>query len=186
MKRFFDFFIAFILIVILLIPIILIAILIRLNSKGATIHWSKRVGKNEKIFLMPKFRSMSENAPIVATDLMPDPDLYLSSFGKFIRKYSLDEIPQLFSILKGDMSLVGPRPALFNQDDLIEMRRINGINKLIPGITGWAQINGRDNISLIKKVELDEEYLTNQSFLFDLKIIIKTLIKIINKEGVTH
>lgn len=186
MKRFFDFFLASFLAILLIIPIIIIAIMVRLNSEGPSFHWSKRIGRNEKIFLMPKFRSMNIEAPIVASDLISDPDNYVSSFGKFIRKYSIDEIPQLFSILKGEMSFVGPRPALFNQHELIEMRRQSGINNMVPGITGWAQINGRDNMSLDRKVELDKQYLANQSFLFDLKIMIKTLKKSLIKEGVSH
>ena len=135
---------------------------------------------------MPKFRSMVLNTPTIATDLLKNPDLYLSTLGKFLRKYSIDELPQLFSIFKGDMSFVGPRPALFNQHDLINLRRLKGINKLTPGVTGWAQINGRDEISIEKKVSLDEEYLNSKSFLLDLKIIFKTIVKVFKTEGVLH
>jgi O-antigen biosynthesis protein WbqP len=186
MKRFFDILFAFSLVVIFLMPMILIGILIRLNSKGPSLYWSTRIGQNDKIFRMPKFRSMFVDTPSLATDLMKNPDLYVSNFGKFIRKYSIDELPQLFSILKGDMSFVGPRPALYNQHDLIKMRQLKGINMLLPGVTGWAQINGRDEISIEIKVKLDEEYLTRKSFLFDLKIILKTFKKVFKREGVVH
>ena len=165
---------------------ILIGILIRFNSKGPALYWSTRVGQNDTIFKMPKFRSMVLNTPTIASDLLKNPDLYLSTLGKFLRKYSIDELPQLFSIFKGDMSFVGPRPALFNQHDLINLRRLKGINKLTPGVTGWAQINGRDEISIEKKVSLDEEYLNSKSFLLDLKIIFKTIVKVFKTEGVLH
>jgi len=186
MKRFFDIFFSSFLIFMLFIPMILIGILIRFNSKGPALYWSTRVGQNDTIFKMPKFRSMVLNTPTIASDLLKNPDLYLSTLGKFLRKYSIDELPQLFSIFKGDMSFVGPRPALFNQHDLINLRRLKGINKLTPGVTGWAQINGRDEISIEKKVSLDEEYLNSKSFLLDLKIIFKTIVKVFKTEGVLH
>jgi O-antigen biosynthesis protein WbqP len=186
MKRFFDFILSILLIILLFIPIIMISILIRLDSKGPILFWSKRIGKNDMVFSMPKFRSMKINTPIIATDLMTNPDFYLSSIGRFLRRYSIDEIPQIFSIVKGDMSFVGPRPALFNQNILIEKRKIAGVNQLTPGITGWAQVNGRDNISDTKKVELDTEYLINQSFLLDLKIIFKTFVLVLKRENVLH
>ena len=186
MKRIFDYVLSAILLFLLFIPIILIAILIRINSKGNILYWSKRIGQYNKTFDMPKFRSMTTDAPVMATHLMEDPNLYISSIGRFLRRYSLDELPQLFSILKGDMSFVGPRPALFNQDDLIHLRTLNGVDQLIPGLTGWAQINGRDELSIPDKVDFDIEYLQRQSFLLDLKIIWKTFVKVTTKESVVH
>ena len=186
MKRIFDLFLSLLLIVIFLLPMVLIAILIRLESSGPALYWSKRIGKRDKVFKMPKFRSMKVEAPSVATHLMEDPSMYISSFGRFLRQYSIDELPQLFSILNGDMSFVGPRPALFNQDDLIQLRAVNGVNNLIPGITGWAQINGRDHLTLEQKVNLDVEYLRKKSFMVDLKIIWKTIFKVIIKDSVSH
>jgi O-antigen biosynthesis protein WbqP len=185
-KRIFDLFFAILVLLILAIPMLLIFIAIRLTSEGRVLYWSKRVGKNNKFFLMPKFRSMKENTPPVATNLMNNTDSYLTPIGGFIRRYSLDEFPQLFSILKGDMSFVGPRPALFNQDELIALRKDKGVDKLIPGLTGWAQINGRDNISILEKVMLDKEYIEFSSFWFDLKIILITFLKVIRSEGVSH
>ena len=157
MKRLFDLFIVFVLLVFLAVPMLIIAIVIRLTSKGQTIYWSDRVGKNNIIFKMPKFRTMLIDSPTVATHLLHNPDSYLSTIGGFLRRTSLDEIPQLFSVLKGDMSFVGPRPALFNQDDLIALRKEKGIDKLLPGITGWAQVNGRDELLISDKAKLDEE-----------------------------
>ena len=186
MKRIFDFVLSAVLLFLLVIPMILIGILIRINSKGKVLYWSKRIGQHNKTFNMPKFRSMTMDAPIVATHLMEDSNLYLSSIGSFLRRYSLDELPQLFSILKGDMSFVGPRPALFNQDDLIHLRSLNGVDQLVPGLTGWAQINGRDELLIPDKVAFDVEYLQRQSFLFDLKIVWKTLVKVALKESVIH
>lgn len=186
MKRFLD-----ILIVLLLIPmalplLIVIGILIKIDSKGPIFHWSDRVGKNNIIFKMPKFRSMYTETPQVATHLLKDSSTHITFIGKILRKTSLDELPQLYSILKGDMSLVGPRPALFNQDDLIELRTKNNVHTLLPGVTGWAQVCGRDEITIEKKVELDTEYLHSQSILFDFKIIVMTFYKVLKLQDVSH
>jgi len=186
MKRFFDFTTALIMLIIMALPIAVIAILVKFSSPGPAIHWSDRVGKNNKNFLMPKFRTMRKDSPEVATHLMKNAENYLTQFGSFLRRTSLDELPQLWSVLKGDMSFVGPRPALFNQDDLIKLRTDKGVSMLIPGITGWAQINGRDKISIPAKVSYDEYYLKNRSFLFDMKILCDTFLKVIKKEGVVH
>jgi O-antigen biosynthesis protein WbqP len=186
MKRAFDFLFSIILIIILFIPSILIAILIRITSKGQALHWSKRVGKNNIIFKMPKFRTMKINTPQLATHLFKNSSNALTPIGNFLRKYSLDEIPQLWSILKGDMSFVGPRPALFNQTDLIQLRSNHGVEKILPGLTGWAQVNGRDNLAIEDKVAKDIEYLLQSSFLFDLKILWLTIRKVIRKDGVSH
>ena len=171
MKYVFDLLLGIVIFVLLMIPMLLIAIAICLTSKGSVLYWSDRVGKNNKIFKMPKFRSMFIDAPAVATHLLDNPDAYLSPIGGFLRRSSLDELPQLFSVLKGDMSFVGPRPALFNQDDLITLRTEKGVDKLLPGITGWAQVNGRDELSIYNKVYLMLEYLNHQSFWFDIKIL---------------
>lgn len=186
MKRSFDLIFAIILLLVLLMPMCVIAILVKLSSKGAIIYWSNRVGKNNIIFKMPKFRSMLTDTPNVATHLLDNPSKFLSPIGLFIRSTSLDELPQLFSILKGDMSFVGPRPALFNQDDLIALRTEKHVDKLLPGITGWAQVNGRDNLSIPHKVRLDVEYLNNQSFALDLKILWMTLFKVVKSDGILH
>jgi O-antigen biosynthesis protein WbqP len=186
MKRLFDLIFCIFLLVLFAVPILLIIILIHTTSKGETLYWSDRVGKNNIIYKMPKFRSMLKNTPEVATHLLENPDLYLSPIGGFLRNLSLDEIPQLLSVLKGDMSLVGPRPALFNQINLIELRKEKGIDKLLPGITGWAQVNGRDNLSISEKVLLDEEYMYHQSFWFDMKILWLTFLKVVMREGVSH
>jgi O-antigen biosynthesis protein WbqP len=186
MKRFFDFSFAVFLIFILLFFIIISAILVKITSKGPSLYWSDRVGKNNKIFKMPKFRSMLTDAPAVATHLLDNPNSYLSPIGGFLRLSSLDEIPQLFSVLKGDMSFVGPRPALFNQDDLVALRTAKGVDKLLPGITGWAQVNGRDELSIPDKVALDVEYLNRQSFWFDMQILWMTFLKVIKRAGVSH
>lgn len=167
-------------------PILLIALCIRLTSAGPVLYWSERVGKNNKIFRMPKFRSMRLDTPAVATHLLHDPDKWLTSVGKFLRKSSLDELPQLWSILVGEMSFVGPRPALYNQTDLIALRTEKGVHKLVPGLTGWAQVNGRDEIPIPVKVTLDEIYLRNRSFVFDLKIIALTFVKVLRGDGVSH
>jgi O-antigen biosynthesis protein WbqP len=164
----------------------IIAVIIKITSEGHVLHWSKRIGVNNTFFRMPKFRTMLIKTPDIATHLLNDPEKYLTPPGPFLRKYSLDEIPQLWSILKGDMSFVGPRPALYNQDDLIHLRASKGIHKLIPGITGWAQINGRDELPIPVKVQYEEEYLKNRSFLLDLKIIFLTFSKVTKAEGVTH
>ena len=173
--------------IIILFPIYLfIIILVYLTSKGPVFYWSERVGKSNKIFKMPKFRSMLINTPAVATHLLDNPDSYLSPIGGFLRSTSLDEIPQLYSVLKGDMNFVGPRPALHNQDDLITLRTEKGVDKLLPGITGWAQVNGRDELSIADKVALDVEYLKRQSFWFDMKILWMTFLKVANRDGVSH
>ena len=186
MKRLFDIILALCAASILLIPFILVALMVRLTSKGPILYWSQRVGKNNILFEMPKFRSMRVGTPAVATHLLQNPDSLLTPIGSFLRKSSLDELPQLWSILRGDMSFVGPRPALFNQDDLIQARTEAGIHLLTPGLTGWAQINGRDELPIPQKVALDTEYLHRRSFLVDLKIIFFTFIKVLRKEGVTH
>jgi O-antigen biosynthesis protein WbqP len=186
MKRLFDLILAIFLIVLLLIPFLLIAILIIITSKGPVLYWSDRVGKNNKIFKMPKFRSMVINTPTLATHLLDNPDSYLSPIGHFLRTTSLDELPQLFCVLKADMSFVGPRPALYSQTDLISLRTQQSVDKLIPGITGWAQVNGRDVLSISDKVLLDVEYQNRQSFWFDIKILWMTFFKVLKKEGVDH
>ena len=186
MKRIIDFCLAFCLIGVFLFPILLIVILVRLTSRGPALYWSDRVGMGNTIFKMPKFRTMRIDTPAVATHLMQNPDEYLTPIGPFLRKSSLDELPQLWSVLKGDMSFVGPRPALFNQNDLIALRTEKGVHRLVPGITGWAQINGRDDIPIPKKVEYDEYYLKNRSFLFDLKILLLTFFKVTRAENVSH
>jgi len=185
-KRVFDLILALILIVLLSIPMLVIIVLIKLMSKGPVIFWTDRVGLNNSIFKMAKFRTMKINTPQLATHLMKNPETYLTSVGAFLRRYSLDEIPQLFNILKGDMSFVGPRPALFNQDDLVALRTQKNIHTLIPGITGWAQVNGRDDLSIPVKVSFDEYYFLHRSFLFDLYIILLTALKVIKKEGIQH
>jgi len=186
MKRTFDLFLAISLFLFLVVFLLLMAILIITTSKGPVLYWSDRIGKNNKIFKMPKFRSMLTNAPAVATHLLDNPDAYLSPIGGFLRSTSFDEIPQLLSVLKGDMSFVGPRPALYNQDDLIALRTQKGVDNLLPGITGWAQVNGRDELSIPDKVALDLEYLEHQSFLFDIKILWITLLKVLKRDGVSH
>ena len=186
MKRLFDFVIAVILMMFLAVPMLLIAIAIFTTSKGPVFYWSDRVGRATVLFKMPKFRSMRVDTPAVATHLMTDLDKFLSPIGAFLRRSSLDELPQLFSILKGDMSFVGPRPALFNQDDLIALRTEKGVDKLVPGVTGWAQVNGRDELSIPDKVVLDVEYLNRQSFWFDMKILWMTFLKVAKRDGVSH
>jgi O-antigen biosynthesis protein WbqP len=185
-KRFLDILLALFLLIALLIPIVLTIIFVRLTSKGPVFYWSNRIGRGNIVFKMPKFRSMLIGAPAVATHLLGNPDSYLSPIGSFLRSTSLDELPQLFSVLKGDMSFVGPRPALFNQDDLIALRTEKGAHKLLPGITGWAQVNGRDELSIPDKVALDVEYLNHQSFWFDMKILWMTFLKVIKRDGVSH
>jgi len=170
----------------LLIPLLFIVLLILVTSPGPVLFWSDRVGRDNRIFAMPKFRTMKIDAPNVATHLLGDPASYLTPTGRFLRKTSLDELPQLWSILKGDMSIVGPRPALYNQGDLVALRTEAGVDKLLPGLTGWAQINGRDELPIPEKVKLDEEYLRHQSFWFDLKIISLTFIRVLSRHGVSH
>jgi O-antigen biosynthesis protein WbqP len=186
MKRLFDLLLALILIIVLLVPMFVVAFLVKRTSKGPILYWSDRVGMNNVIFKMPKFRTMRLNTPAVATHLLDNSDEYLTSIGGFLRKLSLDELPQLFNLLKGDISFVGPRPALFNQDDLVSLRTRRGIHLLIPGLTGWAQINGRDDLPIPAKVEFDAYYLKHRSFLFDLKILLMTPLKVICSEGVKH
>jgi O-antigen biosynthesis protein WbqP len=186
MKRFFDIALAIIASFVLLIPLLVTALLVKLTSAGPALYWSDRVGCNNQIFKMPKFRSMQVDTPAVATHLLSNPDAYLTPVGSFLRKSSLDELPQLWNILKGDMSFVGPRPALFNQQDLIELRTKAGIHTLLPGLTGWAQINGRDELPIPVKVALDIEYLHRRSFWFDVKIIFLTALKVVRRDGITH
>jgi len=186
MKRIFDLLLGVAILVLLVAPMLLISIAVRLSSKGPALYWSDRVGKNNKIFKMPKFRSMLTGTPAVATHLLDNPDTYLSPIGGFLRRSSFDELPQLFLVLKGDMSFVGPRPALYNQDDLIALRTEKGVDKLLPGITGWAQVNGRDELSIPDKVALDTEYLNRQSFWFDIKILWMTFLKVMKRDGVSH
>ena len=186
MKRIFDFFLGIAVFILLVIPMLVIYLGVRFSSKGPALYWSDRVGKNNKIFKMPKFRSMLIDTPTMATHLLNDPDVYLSPIGSFLRRTSIDELPQLFSVLKGDMSFVGPRPALFNQDDLIALRREKGVDKLLPGITGWAQVNGRDELSIPDKLALDLEYMHRQSFWFDLKILWITFLKVFRQDGTSH
>jgi O-antigen biosynthesis protein WbqP len=186
MKRAFDLTIALFALAVLAIPLLVVAILVKLTSKGPALYWSDRIGINNNIFKMPKFRTMRIDTPAVATHLLDSPDRYLTPLGKFLRKTSLDEFPQLLSILKGDMSFVGPRPALFNQDDLVELRTRKGIHALLPGLTGWAQINGRDELPIPVKVNFDEYYMNNRSFLLDLKILFLTFYKVTKREGVSH
>jgi O-antigen biosynthesis protein WbqP len=185
-KRFFDISVGLLLFILLVIPILLVALIIKFTSKGSVFHWSKRVGRKNVSFMMPKFRSMRVNTPQLATHLMSDPDKYLSPIGGTLRRSSFDEIPQLFSILLGDMSLVGPRPALFNQEDLVALRTKNGVDKLVPGLTGWAQINGRDDLPIPEKVALDVEYMTRQSFWFDIYILWLTMLKVVRRDSVSH
>jgi O-antigen biosynthesis protein WbqP len=186
MKRVFDVVAAVVGMVLLALPVLLIAIAIRLTSKGPVLYWSDRVGRNNSLFNMPKFRTMRVDTPAVATHLLPDPSRHITPVGAFLRKTSLDEVPQLWSILIGDMSVVGPRPALFNQDDLINLRTAAGIHALVPGLTGWAQVRGRDELPIPVKVEFDRYYLQHCSFSFDLKVIGLTLIQVIKGDGVHH
>ena len=186
MKRLLDLAVALVAVVLLAIPILTLTMAVRLTSPGPALYWSERVGRYNRIFKMPKFRSMRIDAPAVATHLLQDPDQWLTPMGSFLRKSSLDEIPQLWSILKGEMSFVGPRPALFNQDDLIALRTEMGVHKLVPGLTGWAQINGRDELPIPLKVQLDAEYLQRRSLLFDIKILWMTSLKVLARDGVSH
>lgn len=186
MKRLFDLLLALCAGLVLLVPVVLVALAVRLTSPGPALYWSDRVGRHNRIFRMPKFRSMRIDTPAVATHLLTDPGKYLTPVGPFLRKSSLDELPQLWSILKGDMSFVGPRPALFNQDDLITLRTQQGVHELIPGLTGWAQVNGRDELPIPQKVALDAEYLRHQSLWFDLRILWMTFVKVLRRDGVAH
>jgi O-antigen biosynthesis protein WbqP len=186
MKRIFDITCALLAFIVFVIPMLVVALLVSLTSRGPILYWSNRVGRNNEIFKMPKFRTMRIDTPAVATHLLDNPDRWLTPVGKFLRKSSLDELPQLWSILSGDMSIVGPRPALFNQDDLVALRTAKGVQVLTPGLTGWAQINGRDELPIPVKVEFDEYYLKHRFFLLDLKIIFLTVVKVLRRDGVTH
>lgn len=186
MKRLFDLVVALIAALFLAMPIVLVALAVKLTSPGPALYWSDRVGRHNRIFKMPKFRSMRIDTPAVATHLLQNPEQWLTPIGSFLRKSSLDELPQLWSILKGDMSFVGPRPALFNQDDLVALRTEKGVHELVPGLTGWAQVNGRDEIPIPQKVQLDAEYLERQSLFFDIKILWMTALKVLASDGVSH
>ena len=186
MKRIFDLLFSLILLILIIPLLIIIAIIITIFDGLPIFHWSKRIGKNCKIYLMPKFRTMSKNSPDVATHLLKNPKDYITKTGIYLRTYSLDELPQIFSVLKGDMSLVGPRPALYNQTDLINLRIKKNIINFRPGVTGWAQINGRDNLSVEEKSSLDKYYCDNSSLLFDIRIIFITIIRVIQKVGISH
>lgn len=185
-KRLFDLLLGVGAAVVLLLPVTLVALAVRLTSKGPVLYWSNRVGRGNRIFRMPKFRSMRVGTQEVATHLLQDADAHLTPIGSFLRRSSLDELPQLWSILKGDMSFVGPRPALFNQDDLIALRTRYGVEQLVPGLTGWAQVNGRDELPIPEKVRLDVEYMQRQSLLFDIRILWLTFVKVLNRDGVSH
>lgn len=186
MKRLIDLNLAFFALFFFALPILLVALAVRTTSAGPVFYWSKRVGRDNKLFNMPKFRTMQINTPALATHLLPNAKQFLTPVGAFLRKSSLDELPQLWSIIKGEMSFVGPRPALFNQDDLIALRNQYGVDRLVPGLTGWAQVNGRDELPISDKVKLDMEYMYNQSLLFDLKIIVMTILKVVISDGVQH
>jgi O-antigen biosynthesis protein WbqP len=186
MKRLFDVLMAVTAAAIFLVPAFVVAILVRLTSRGPVLYWSERVGAGNTAFKMPKFRTMRVDTPTVATHLLDNPSAWLTPVGGFLRKSSLDELPQLWSILKGDMSFVGPRPALFSQDDLIDLRTCFGVHELVPGLTGWAQINGRDELLVQEKVKLDAEYVRRQSLPFDLQILGITALKVLKREGVAH
>lgn len=186
MKRLFDFAAAALALVVLSLPLLLVGLLVKLTSSGPALHWSDRVGKDNRLFRMPKFRTMTVDTPAVATHLLRDPARYITPVGAFLRQTSLDELPQVWTILTGRMSCVGPRPALFNQDDLIALRTARGVHVLVPGLTGWAQINGRDDLPIPVKVALDEYYLHHQSLVFDLRILFLTVLKVVKREGVTH
>ena len=186
MKRVFDLLLAVLAALILALPLMLVALAVWVTSAGPVIYWSERLGRRNQLFKMPKFRSMRVGTPAVATHLLADPKVYLTPIGSFLRKSSLDELPQLWSILVGDMSFVGPRPALFNQQDLIELRTHLGVHELVPGLTGWAQVNGRDELPIPQKVALDAEYLLRQGFWFDIKVLWLTFLKVVQRDGVSH
>lgn len=186
MKRLFDLLLAIVACVLLAPLFILVSVVVACTSKGPVLYWSARVGRNNSLFQMPKFRTMRTDTPAVATHLLTNPQQFLTPVGSFLRKSSLDELPQLWSILRGDMSFVGPRPALFNQDDLIALRTRYGVEKILPGLTGWAQINGRDELAIPDKVALDVEYLQNQGFFLDLRIIVLTFVKVLRRDAVSH
>ncbi len=186
MKRLFDLVLAIILTILFALPMLVVALAVRLTSSGPVLYWSNRVGRDNHIFKMPKFRSMRVNTPAVATHLLGNPQSFLTPIGSFLRRSSLDELPQIWSVLVGDMSFVGPRPALYNQDDLIALRTDRFVHILVPGLTGWAQVNGRDELSIPAKVDLDVEYMQKQSFFFDLYILYLTFINVLGRNGVTH
>lgn len=186
MKRVIDLFLGLTAMLIFAVPFCILAVLVKCSSKGPVLYWSDRVGRDNKLFSMPKLRTMLVDTPVVATHLLTNPDQFLSPIGGFLRKSSLDEIPQLWSIVRGDMSVVGPRPALFNQDNLIEMRTKVGVHTVRPGLTGWAQVNGRDELPLVEKVKLDVVYMARQSLAFDMKVIFLTFLKVIRRDGITH
>ena len=185
-KRIFDLLLCMIAAIILAIPFLLLWLVVRFTSKGPALYWSERVGQHNTRFMMPKFRSMRIGTPAVATHLLKDPDQFLTPVGSFLRQSSLDELPQLWSIIRGDMSFVGPRPALFNQDDLVALRTQHGVDQVVPGLTGWAQVNGRDELPIPEKVKLDADYLHQQSFALDLKIILMTFLKVLRRDGIKH
>lgn len=185
-KRALDALLAAAALLVLAIPIALVAVAVKLTSRGPALYWSERIGRDNRTFRMPKFRSMRVDTPVVATHLLESPDRWLTPIGSFLRRSSLDELPQLWSILVGDMSIVGPRPALFNQHDLIELRTQRGVHRLRPGLTGWAQINGRDEIPIPQKVAYDTWYLEHRSLALDLRIVLLTAVKVVRKEGVAH
>jgi O-antigen biosynthesis protein WbqP len=186
MKRWFDVLLALVASVVLALPVLLVALAVRMTSSGPALYWSERVGRHNVIFRMPKFRSMRVGTPAVATHLLGNPAAHLTPIGGFLRKSSLDELPQLWNILKGDMSFVGPRPALFNQQDLIDLRTAQGVHALVPGLTGWAQVNGRDELPIPDKVQLDVVYLQRQSLWFDIRILWLTFVKVLRGDGVSH
>ena len=186
MKRLFDLLLALMLACLFAVPLLLVALAVRLTSKGPALYWSDRVGRNNRIFRMPKFRSMRVDTPAVATHLLDNPQSFLTPIGSFLRRSSLDELPQIWSVLVGDMSFVGPRPALYNQDDLIALRTDKNVHTMVPGLTGWAQVNGRDELPIPVKVDLDVEYLRRQSFFFDIYILYLTFIKVLGRDGVSH
>jgi O-antigen biosynthesis protein WbqP len=186
MKRVFDLLLAVLAALVLAVPVLLVALAVRLTSSGPALYWSDRLGRHNKLFKMPKFRSMRVGTPAVATHLLADPKSHLTPIGSFLRKSSLDELPQLWSILKGDMSFVGPRPALYNQQDLMDLRTAQGVHALVPGLTGWAQVNGRDELPIPQKVALDAEYLVRQGFWFDIQILWMTFLKVVRRDGVSH
>ena len=186
MKRIFDFVLSVLLFIVFAIPLLIIAACVKLTSPGPVLYWSDRVGRGNMIFRMPKFRTMQTGTPAVATHLLADPAKFLTPIGSFLRKSSLDELPQLWSIVCGNMSFVGPRPALFNQQDLIELRTRHGVERLLPGLTGWAQVNGRDELPIPEKVRLDVEYMNRRTFFLDLKIMLLTFLKVVRRDGITH
>ena len=186
MKRYFDLLLLMFAAVVFCLPMGLLAVVVRVSSTGPALYWSDRIGRNSITFKMPKFRTMHVGTPAVATHLLANPQAYLTPIGAFLRKTSLDELPQLWSILRGEMSFVGPRPALFNQHDLIGLRTQAGVDKLLPGLTGWAQVNGRDELSIVDKVALDVEYLQKKSLAFDVKIMILTVFRVLSRDNVTH